>query len=234
LDLDKVVEEKYSGEKAEKYDEKRRGKERWNKEQSAVEHYLKEIASLMENPSVLDIPVGTGRFFPLYEKFDTGKVVGVDASEDMLEQAKEKTEGVEKEDIELKAGDITDKTTYGIEPDIVVCVRLFNFLDENKMKRSLENLLNSGAEHIILGTKVFPNLMMYKSAIFIQKSVLGLYNVFNKEEEASHKVKRTYHCRNFIEKKLNENGFEIRDETLLKKKWGTRSYIYWFSKKSGR
>lgn len=72
----------YVGRVAETYDATRSVKPAWADEHAAV-------AKLIGNPStVLDAPVGTGRFAPLYAECGVRSVLGVDASPDMLKRAR--------------------------------------------------------------------------------------------------------------------------------------------------
>lgn len=80
--------EKYYGEVAKGYDEKRQKSIKWTKEQSIVERMLSDMP---ENTKVLDAPCGTGRFFPFYH-FKKFVVRGIDISPDMLLEATKKIE----------------------------------------------------------------------------------------------------------------------------------------------
>jgi len=95
---------KYKGVEAEKYEDRRREKKLWENEQKLVEKHLKNLASQNSVSSVLDIPVGTGRFIEAYKNLQM-KVTGIDISEDMIAKAREK---VSKDDsnIELRKGDV--------------------------------------------------------------------------------------------------------------------------------
>jgi ubiquinone/menaquinone biosynthesis C-methylase UbiE len=74
---------KYVGAVADGYDAKRETSEKWKAEQRLVEEFL---SNLPENSTVLDIPVGTGRFLPFY--LNKGyRFIGMDTSGDMIVQA---------------------------------------------------------------------------------------------------------------------------------------------------
>ena len=77
---------KYRGDVAARYDEKRAEKDATRRDQAIVENYLSKIAP---GSPVLDIPAGTGRFI----QFCLGRglrYTGVDISADMLEVARTK------------------------------------------------------------------------------------------------------------------------------------------------
>jgi ubiquinone/menaquinone biosynthesis C-methylase UbiE len=74
---------KYFGSVAQGYDAKRKDDAKWTVEQAIIEGWLNEIP---DGSTVLDAPIGTGRFIDTYAKKGF-KVFGLDRSEDMLRQA---------------------------------------------------------------------------------------------------------------------------------------------------
>lgn len=74
---------KYHGSTARTYDAKRQESPKWQAENRIVRGFLADLPS---GTTVLDCPVGTGRFLPLYQELGL-KVIGVDVSEDMLMEA---------------------------------------------------------------------------------------------------------------------------------------------------
>ncbi len=74
----------YKG-RAQNYNKKRLKQEWWHVEQKEMESLLE---TLPRNLSVVDIPFGTGRFVPFYDKFGY-KIAGLDASADMITAARE-------------------------------------------------------------------------------------------------------------------------------------------------
>ncbi len=75
----------YYKNRAQNYNKKRLKQEWWHVEQKEMEALLD---SLPRNLSVVDIPFGTGRFVPFYDKFGY-KIAGLDASADMIGAARE-------------------------------------------------------------------------------------------------------------------------------------------------
>ncbi len=95
---------KYSSEIARRYDTMREAAgERYEAEDELIGGY---IANLPEGASVLDAPVGTGRFIPLF-KARNCIIHGVDISQDMLTIATDKAAQTNTE-VNLRIGDITD------------------------------------------------------------------------------------------------------------------------------
>jgi hypothetical protein len=120
---------------ASSYEQERKDTEQWKKEQEIVESYLNEI----KPNRVLDIPVGTGRFFGSYE------TVGIDISLDMLEEA-EKKDGNKK----LRLGDIFN-LNYEDEFDVAICMRFLNWVDLEELKKVIANLTRATKKFLILG-----------------------------------------------------------------------------------
>lgn len=83
---DKGGARKYTGKAAAGYDAKRENSQKWQEEDRIITDYLSTVTS---GATVLDVPVGTGRFIPycVSRQFDYW---GVDVSIDMLDQAKKK------------------------------------------------------------------------------------------------------------------------------------------------
>jgi len=75
---------KYTADVAANYERDRQVEPMWWKEDEFVREYFRDRVV----PRLLDLPVGTGRFFPHY--VGVQQVVGVDVSEDMLAQARSK------------------------------------------------------------------------------------------------------------------------------------------------
>ena len=73
-------EQKYKGEIAATYLEKRAHKPGWHLENLALASF---ISSMPSGFKVLDVPFGTGRFMPIYTA-KQGQLTGVDISEEML------------------------------------------------------------------------------------------------------------------------------------------------------
>lgn len=77
---------KYHGGTATGYDEKRKSSSKWKEEDRIIREYLE---GTHKGDWVMDCPVGTGRFIPLYEELEV-LYRGLDVSEDMINEAKKK------------------------------------------------------------------------------------------------------------------------------------------------
>lgn len=102
---------------------------------------------------ILDVPVGTGRFLPTYAERGS-RVIGIDASADMLTEARKKAGGT----VELHVGDITRLNLADDSVDVAVCIGLFYLLDEPTMKRALGEIMRVSRRHGIIGTYIDPRM----------------------------------------------------------------------------
>jgi len=123
----------YFGAKATGYEEKRRKYPEWPHEHAAVARLLRDAQT------VLDAPVGTGRFAPLYVG---RRVVGLDASRDMLDLAAiaMRENGVA---AELREHDLT-RPLAAIVPapvDVAVVIRFIGLLLPAEVPVVLRNVL---------------------------------------------------------------------------------------------
>lgn len=140
---------KYFGDIASTYDSKRTGQDKWLAEDAIVRDMLDDLPA---GTSVLDIPVGTGRFLPFYEAkgFDA---TGMDISRDMLAYAKRKGTNTALKEGNIFAIDMPDKSV-----DVVLAVRIMNLIDAKDMHISLCELQRVARQRIIFNLRVaIPN-----------------------------------------------------------------------------
>ena len=117
--LDRPFGNRYYQDRARDYDRLRENQPSWAEENRA----LREIASeLGHGLSVLDVPVGSGRFFPVYGDLDWN-VSGLDVSDEMLEVARSRSDGVLAAKPKLIKGKATALPFPDSQFDVVVCFR---------------------------------------------------------------------------------------------------------------
>lgn len=136
-----VIEElanKYTGEVARLYEQKRSNSWKWKFEQDAVQELLKQANA----KSVLDVPVGTGRFIAHYQS-EGLYATGMDISADMLYQARLKGS------IEFIQGDLF-ALNGDRQWDVVVCVRFLNWLQLDEMETALAALRNAAKKFVVI------------------------------------------------------------------------------------
>src|SRR5690554_6924829 len=120
--------ERYFGEKAQSYNRDRELQTKWKAEDRALREAMRDLSS---GAKVLDIPCGTGRFFPYYR--ERGFLYwGEDISEDMLAQARKAQRDGENV---CRAGDIFNIDRADNAFDAVVCVRFLNLIEPPDVKR---------------------------------------------------------------------------------------------------
>ena len=136
------VKTKYKGPVATQYDVKRSSNPKWEKEIEIVDRILKTIPSKM---SIMDLPLGTGRFLKSYEG-EGHKVFGLDVSFDMLIQARSKPES-KKLDPVMLVGDAERIPLKKNALDYIVSIRLVNWISTqvfNEMLKEFSRVTKSG------------------------------------------------------------------------------------------
>ena len=101
---------------------------------------------------ILDVPVGTGRFFEIYAR-GGHQVLGVDVSSDMLDQAMVAREAHRAANITLEAGDITALDLEADSFDVGVCIRLFNLVEAAVAEQAMRELARVATSHLIVGVR---------------------------------------------------------------------------------
>src|SRR5580765_7687400 len=137
----------YRGKMATGYEAKRIKQKRWHGENLIVEKMLREI----KPRKILDCPVGTGRFLPIYRRLSISGVVGIDSSEAMLAEAKKK-----KFKYKLQQG-FADSIEYDdLEFDTSVSVRFFNLIEPAALREVFSELSRVTSRHMICTIRLGP------------------------------------------------------------------------------
>jgi len=131
---------KYIGAMAANYETKRKKQLRWHQENQIVEQMLTTLGT----KTVLDVPVGTGRFLPLYRTLKL-KGWGIDSSEEMLAQARKKP-GADR--LKLSVGNVLQDDLP--KAQTAVSVRFLDLIDEPAMLIAMDKLMAAATDHIIL------------------------------------------------------------------------------------
>jgi len=142
---------RYRGKMARGYETKRKTQYRWDIENKTVEDMLK----LLRPETVLDVPVGTGRFLKVYQKLGILNVTGIDSSEEMLELAHRKR--IDKTaNYRLRIGDARKLAASEKSHDVAVCVRFLDLIDEEAMREVVKELCRVAVRAIILTIRLGP------------------------------------------------------------------------------
>jgi ubiquinone/menaquinone biosynthesis C-methylase UbiE len=133
-----AAENRYRRKYAKGYEAERSKHPRWHMENEIVHAMLQTL-----HGTVLDVPVGAGRFLSMYQKLKLA-CTGVDVSEDMLALAKAK-----RTPCQLECGNATALRFEDRSFDHVVCVRLFHMLDELDLIKVMKELCRIARHNII-------------------------------------------------------------------------------------
>lgn len=221
--------EQYHGAVAEDYDRRREQTPRWLREQAAVEKLLDGIE---RQYTVLDIPVGTGRFVELYEQIGFS-AIGLDVSEDMLSHARSKAEQ-SRSSIKLQLGDIRNipfpDATFGIS----VCIRFLNWVDIRAANEVMNELARVSKRYVVVSITHFVpvrSLLTGPSAGF--RSIAGQAARRFKTQLLRNASKRRiiYHEQNQVKELFDNTGLRIAESICTEPgRRGVTSYIYLLEK----
>ena len=220
---------RYLGEAADKYDADREQTAKWEREQSAVERIL---GALPRHLSILDIPVGTGRFIELYGRLGL-QATGLDISADMLSRAREKAEHTGA-GITLREGDIRSIAGPDGAFDIALCIRFLNWIDLEGVRAVLRELTRVSDRYLIVSISHFVPLretdLMSRSGI---RSFAGqLVRRFKTQVMRSARKKRIiFHEEHAVKSAIAGAGLRIATAICTEQgSRGVRSFIYLLEK----
>ncbi|MEO7067469.1 MAG: class I SAM-dependent methyltransferase [Rhodanobacter sp.] len=118
----------YSKLEAKTYDRDRAVEPLWHIENAYVTALLNRVPA----SSILDAPVGTGRFLDLYSA-PTSEVVGVDLSASMLEEAARRIAVCKASKVTLMKASVTSLPLNDAQFDLVICWRLLHLLPQETL-----------------------------------------------------------------------------------------------------
>jgi SAM-dependent methyltransferase len=139
---------RYQGEVAARYVERRAGSRKWAREQSALQAV---VAGLAPGTTILDVPLGTGRFLDFYARAGC-RVLGLDISQDMMAVARD-ADGHES----LRAlvqGDAASIPLRDRCVDYVVCTRLSNWLPPPVLARAVSEFARIARRGLVIEARV--------------------------------------------------------------------------------
>ena len=138
---------KYTGSIAATYDADREVEAHWWKEDQFVRDYFGEKPV----PRLLDLPVGTGRFFPHYKLVE--QIVAVDVSDDMLNEARLKLTTLPPGTIgSVERGDVFALRFGDREFTHALVWRLFHLLPGNLLPAAVAELCRVTSREIVVQT----------------------------------------------------------------------------------
>lgn len=154
----------YYGDAACCYDARREPGPKWAFEQDSLQAYLQDIAA--EVASVLDAPVGTGRFLESYLNTPSVAAIhGFDLSADMLRLARSRTPD---QRVQLYRHDVV-RHPLPLMADLVVSFRFLNLLAPAEARLALTHLLAASRKYAVISCRlVGPH---HRGEIYIENKI---------------------------------------------------------------
>jgi ubiquinone/menaquinone biosynthesis C-methylase UbiE len=140
------LKERYHGTRARDYNRRRERTALYDREQDTIDGFLERLP---KGSSIVDVPVGTGRYFELYKKHGL-VVTGLDVSEDMLAEASGGADSLLL-DATLRREDIRHISAPDNAFGAVLCMRFLNWLDAAGFELVLAELTRVTGKYLILG-----------------------------------------------------------------------------------
>lgn len=145
-----IVSRYYSGGKAEGYEAARSGSARWEFERESLESIFRDSISGVDRYEVIDVPIGTNRFFEFFNSLACVSAVhGVDLSDDMLAIARTK----ECHSYEFHKWDIV-RSPLQFRAHVSVCFRFLNLFAFADLVRIIGNIAESTDRFIVLSVRL--------------------------------------------------------------------------------
>jgi len=123
----------YNSKVASTYESDRESEEHWNLEHAFIEDYF------INNPSksILDIPIGTGRFLSLYP--NGAEIIGIDISPAMLDETRKNLRINKSNQVHLMEGDATNLHQIPARSvDMIICFRLLHLVQDETRRVILD------------------------------------------------------------------------------------------------
>ena len=207
---------KYDREVAQTYDQSRQQERHWILEDRFVGKYMRSRPV----EDLLDLPVGTGRFFHHY----TGvrNVTGIDISEEMLLLAKEKLFLLPPEvSVCLEQGDVFALPFVNAAFDVTIVFRLFHLMPETSLARAIKELCRVTRKDVVVQTYVpedglrNPFQMRFRAAFRKLKSLFQHRNP-SQAQPWCH-IQAYYHKQAIVDAEFAVCGFSPSGRELLDK-----------------
>jgi ubiquinone/menaquinone biosynthesis C-methylase UbiE len=217
--------DRYRGTVATGYDSYRLRQPKWHREQEIMAELLKALPS---NATLLDVPVGTGRFFEFYKALDV-RPTGVDISNDMLAQARQKAGEVGLA-ITLAEGNILKLGYPDRTFDAAICIRLFNLIPLADVARAVSELARVSRRYVIVGARHFT-----PAAELSTRPISFLGQLLVKLRAKIRKGVLIVHSRPALIGALTGSGLKVaRSVSVERSRNGTELVIYLLEKTSPR
>ena len=140
---------RYRGATAETYNTVRSDHSKWRRELEIMDAVA---AGFEAGASILDVPIGTGRFTPCF-KAGHHPILGVDISKDMLNETTPRDDEPDRV-AQLVVGDAETLPLQDSSLDYVVCMRLLNWVTLDILRQLAAEFLRVSRRAVILEIRV--------------------------------------------------------------------------------
>lgn len=141
---------KYSGAIAAGYDAKRIDDPKWKIEQAIIESWIDQMP---DGSTVLDAPMGTGRFVDAYAR-NKFKVFGLDRQQDMLAQAEMKVKQHPGLEARFRVGDVRETGLPDKSVDATLNIRITRWLTPAECQQMMIEMQRVSRSAIIWTARV--------------------------------------------------------------------------------
>lgn len=218
------ISNKYFGEEAQKYDNKKRRV--WQAEIKAFESLLSLVSTNQQRKiNVLDMPCGTGRWIPQLDTI-TINYTGVDISRDMLNEAKKKAGEINFQAVFIEKGWLEYLPNREREFDLVICTRFLGYWSKKSVQKIIRLLTSTSKQYVILQVRVNESLFQgFLENLFVLLGGL----------EAARKLKKNgrltmSHLRRTFLSSLEQEHFTIKEKIIVNSKRHS-SCEYWLTER---
>jgi ubiquinone/menaquinone biosynthesis C-methylase UbiE len=215
----------YLGTAAKAYDAERAKLEKWASEQRIVEGFL---ATLPSGSSVVDIPVGTGRFVDAYYRLHLTPT-GMDLSPDMLTIAARKAQKVGLS-MAIRLADIRGIDAADDAFDAAVCICFLNWIDIRGVRTAFSELVRVSRKSLIVGIRHYVPFRKLHPATpegFLQWTLQLAARVYKAVDRGSLRV----HEEADVFAMFQEHGLYLKQQArVMPRKYGTDYCIYMLQK----
>jgi len=212
---------KYDRAVAESYDQTRQVEAHWWHE----DRFVEEFFSKNQFGRLLDLPVGTGRFFQHYKAIRS--LTGVDVSENMLEQARKNlTTLAPAVHAELEKGDVFNLRFDDAAFDAAIVWRLIHLLPPDLLPKAVKELCRVTSQKILVQTYAAIPRNPWRARLGWIRSLIQGSN--RQDARPWSHIKSFDHTQDFVDGLFAANGFVSSESLVLDKYEGkdVRATVY--------
>lgn len=200
------------------YNSDRKHEDHWLKENEFIANYFSD----KDTHTLLDIPVGTGRFFQYYPS--QAKIHGVDISEHMLIEAQKEKDRLHRENILLELGDAANLNSIPENSiDTIVCCRLLHLVSTNERIKFLREFSRILKGELILQLYIDKpkKKLIFRMLHKALRSLLTLISTPSKSDEPWSHIKSYGLSENELDELLQKANLKIKARSTLCSYYGS-------------